>query len=185
MPDFIQSVDWAVLHRIQNVLRCEFMDSAMKIVTHLGDKGFIWIAAGLVLLFFAKYRKDGIVLWIGLLVGLLVFNVLLKNIFMRDRPCWIDTDFVLLIPNPKDFSFPSGHTGSSVIAATILTMTDRKFGYAAIPLAILIAFSRLYLYVHFPSDVLVSAVLGVIIGAAVKTAADKLIVNKSAVKPRE
>ena len=67
----------------------------------------------------------------------------------------------LLIADPTDYSFPSGHTLSSVIGATILTKTDRRFGYAAIPL---IAFSRLYLYVHFPSDVLAAAVLGVMIG---------------------
>ena len=66
----------------------------------------------------------------------------------------------LLIADPTDYSFPSGHTLSSVIGATILTKTDRRFGYAAIPLAALIAFSRLYLYVHFPSDVLAAAVLG-------------------------
>ena len=71
---------------------------------------------------------------------------------------------MLLIANPTDYSFPSGHTLSSVIGATILTKTDRRFGYAAIPLAALIAFSRLYLYVHFPSDVLAAAVLGVLIG---------------------
>ena len=70
----------------------------------------------------------------------------------------------LLIADPTDYSFPSGHPLSSVIGATILTKTDRRFGYAAIPLAALIAFSRLYLYVHFPSDVLAAAVLGVMIG---------------------
>lgn len=70
----------------------------------------------------------------------------------------------LLIANPTDYSFPSGHTLSSVISAVILAKTDRRFGYAAIPLAVLIAFSRLYLYVHFPSDVLVAAVLGLVIG---------------------
>ena len=71
----------------------------------------------------------------------------------------------LLIADPTDYSFPSGHTLSSVIGATILTKTDRRFGYAAIPLAALIAFSRLYLYVHFPSDILAGAILGVVIGA--------------------
>ena len=70
----------------------------------------------------------------------------------------------MLIADPTDYSFPSGHTRSSVLGATILTKTDRRFGYAAIPLAALIAFSRLYLYVHFPSDVLAAAVLGVMIG---------------------
>lgn len=70
----------------------------------------------------------------------------------------------LLIASPTDYSFPSGHTLSSTIAATILTKTDRRFGYAAIPLAVLIALSRLYLYVHFPSDVLIAALLGLLIG---------------------
>lgn len=88
----------------------------------------------------------------------------LKNFVARPRPCWLDSSVRLLIANPTDYSFPSGHTLSSVIGATILTKTDRRFGYAAIPLAALIAFSRLYLYVHFPSDVLAAAVLGVLIG---------------------
>ena len=70
----------------------------------------------------------------------------------------------LLIASPTDYSFPSGHTLSSTIAATILTKTDRRFGHAAIPLAVLIALSRLYLYVHFPSDVLIAALLGLLIG---------------------
>ena len=70
----------------------------------------------------------------------------------------------LLIATPTDYSFPSGHTLSSTIAATILTKTDRRFGYVAIPLAVLIALSRLYLYVHFPSDVFAAALLGLLIG---------------------
>ena len=97
-------------------------------------------------------------------VGVLVGNVCLKNLIARPRPCWLDSSVRLLIADPTDYSFPSGHTLSSVIGATILTKTDRRFGYAAIPLAALIAFSRLYLYAHFPSDVLAAAVLGVMIG---------------------
>lgn len=95
---------------------------------------------------------------------MLVGNVCLKNLIARPRPCWLDSSVRLLIADPTDYSFPSGHTLSSVIGATILTKTDRRFGYAAIPLAALIAFSRLYLYAHFPSDVLAAAVLGVMIG---------------------
>lgn len=82
----------------------------------------------------------------------------------RSRPCWLDQSICLLISSPTDYSFPSGHTLSSTIGATILTKTDRRFGYAAIPLAVLIAISRLYLYVHFPSDILGAAILGVMIG---------------------
>lgn len=98
---------------------------------------------------------------------MLVGNVCLKSFIARPRPCWLDSSVRLLIADPTDYSFPSGHTLSSVIGATILTKTDRRFGYAAIPLAALIAFSRLYLYVHFPSDVLAAAVLGVMIGELV------------------
>lgn len=101
---------------------------------------------------------------VGLLVGLLVGNICLKNLVARARPCWIDPGVPLLIGNPADYSFPSGHTLSSVIAATILYDTDKRFGIPAIILAVLIAFSRLYLYVHFPTDVLAAALLGVLIG---------------------
>lgn len=80
----------------------------------------------------------------------------------------------LLIANPTDYSFPSGHTLSSVIGTTVLTKANRKFGFAAIPLAALIAFSRLYLYVHFPTDILAAAVLGVGIGLVTCTIGDKL-----------
>ena len=80
----------------------------------------------------------------------------------------------LLIENPTDYAFPSGHTLSSVIGAAVLTKANRKFGLAAIPLAALIAFSRLYLYVHFPNDILAAAVLGVGIGLVTCTIGDKL-----------
>ena len=90
------------------------------------------------------------------------------------RPCWLDPETPLLIAVPKDFSFPSGHTLSSAIGATVLTGTDRRFGWAAIPLAVLMAFSRLYLYVHFPSDVLAGKVLGVGIGLMAFSGGKKL-----------
>ena len=104
-------------------------------------------------------------LWmiLGLAVGVLVG----KNLIARPRPCWLDDSVMMLISSPADYSFPSGHTLSSVIGATVLTKTDRRFGWAAIPLAAVIAFSRLYLFVHFPSDILAGAILGVIIGEAV------------------
>ena len=111
-----------------------------------------------------KYRRQGVLLLVGLIAGVLVGNACLKNLIARPRPCWLDSSVQLLIANPTDYSFPSGHALSSVIGATVLTKTNRCFGYAAIPLAALIAFSRLYLYVHFPSDVLAAAVLGVVIG---------------------
>ena len=106
-------------------------------------------------------------------LGFLTGNIILKNLIARPRPCWINTDIILLIENPSDYSFPSGHTLSSAICATVLTITDKKFGLVAIPVACLIAVSRLYLYVHFPSDVLFSVVYGIFIGIMVCCIAGK------------
>ena len=158
------ALDWGILHWIQNNISCPFLDAVVPKLTMLGNAGIIWIFAGVLLLCTKKYRRQGALVLMGLLVGLLVGNVALKHLVARSRPCWLDPSVQLLIATPTDYSFPSGHTLSSVIGATILTKTDRRFGYAAIPLAALIAFSRLYLYVHFPSDVLAAAVLGVLIG---------------------
>ena len=124
-----------------------------------------------------KYRSEMVWLILGLMLGSLyaivygAVNLTVPlppmSLVTFDAPApllGLDSSVRLLIADPTDYSFPSGHTLSSVIGATILTKTDRRFGYAAIPLAALIAFSRLYLYVHFPSDVLAAAVLGVMIG---------------------
>ena len=108
----------------------------------------------------------GVVLLGCLAVGALIGNGLIKNAVMRPRPCWLDESVTMLIETPSDYSFPSGHTMASVIGATILTAANRKFGLIAIPLAVLIAFSRMYLYVHFPSDILGGLVLGLAISAA-------------------
>ena len=109
--------------------------------------------------------STGLLCWQVLPWGDLVGNVFLKHLIARPRPCWLDQSVPLLIAVPNDYSFPSGHTLASVIGATILTAADRRFGLIAIPLAILIAFSRLYLYVHFPSDILGAVILGLGIGA--------------------
>ena len=134
----------------------------------------VWESAAAALLCTKKYRRQGAVLLLGLLCGLLVGNVCLKHLVARARPCWLDESVHLLIASPTDYSFPSGHTLSSTISATILTKADRRFGYAAIPLAVLLAFSRLYLFVHFPSDVLAGAVLGLVIGEVVSRYGPKL-----------
>ena len=136
------SIDWSILHWVRDVLTCPFLDFLMPKLILLSNGGAVWLLA----------------------VGMLVGNVCLKNFIARPRPCWLDSSVRLLIADPTDYSFPSGHTLSPVIGATILTKTDRRFGYADIPLTALIAFSRLYLYAHFPSDVLAAAVLGVMIG---------------------
>ena len=158
------NLDWIILHGLRVLTTCPLLDFWMPRITALGNSGIVWVVAAIVLLCTKKYRRYGVMLLVGLAAALLLGNLALKNLFARPRPCWLDSSVRLLIADPTDYSFPSGHTLSSVIGATILTKTDRRFGYAAIPLTALIAFSRLYLYVHFPSDVLAAAVLGVMIG---------------------
>lgn len=167
MAETITQLDFSLLYRIQDTLRCGFLDFLMPKITFLGNAGLIWLCSAGIMLLTKRYRRSGVLLLAGLAVGLLIGNVAMKHLFARPRPCWLDPTVSLLIASPTDYSFPSGHTLSSVIAATVLTATDYRLGLAAIPLAALIAFSRLYLFVHFPSDVLVSVILGVAIGLAV------------------
>ena len=134
------------------------------IVTELGSSGAIWIIVAIAFLISKKYRKYGIILSIGLIMSLLIGNLLLKPLVARPRPCWIESNYPLLVSNPTDYSFPSGHTLASTISAVIITYADKKFRIIAIILATLITFSRLYLFVHFPSDVFAAIILGVIIG---------------------
>lgn len=170
--EFIQNVDWAILRFIRDNLFCPFLDAVMPVVSAAGNSGIIWIAISAILLCSKKYRKYGLLCLCGMLVGLVIGNVALKNLVARPRPCWTE-DISLLIKNPTDFSFPSGHTLSSVISAVILCSAGRRFAAFAIPLAVLIAVSRLYLFVHFPSDVIFAALLGLAIGFLTLAAGEK------------
>lgn len=147
-------MDFAILDWIQAHLRCGFMDVLMTMITTLGNTGMIWIAFGVVLLFFKKYRPWGLTLLIGLAIGSILGNEIIKHIVCRPRPCHLNEAVELLIKRPSSYSFPSGHTCSSFIGAITLTWANKKFAYFAFPLAALIAFSRMYHYVHFPTDIL-------------------------------
>ncbi len=164
----ITEIELTLLYSIQTLFKCRLLDSLMPFFSFIGDCGMIWLCVAAALAVTKKYRRAGIVLPVGLLVGVLVGNLLMKNLFARPRPCWLDgTAVEMLVSIPRDFSFPSGHTLSSVIAATVLTNAERRFALPAIITAALIAFSRLYLFVHFPSDVAASVILGIAIGSAV------------------
>lgn len=153
-------MDFAILDFIQENIRCGFLDTIMPMISRLGNSGFIWILGAAVLASTNKYRKNGILILLILLTGVIVGNLFLKHLVMRPRPCWINQDVDMLIKIPKDYSFPSGHTLSSFGAATGFMYADRRMGIAAFIVAVTIAFSRLYLYVHFPTDVLGGAVIG-------------------------
>ncbi len=156
-----------VLDFIQEHLRCGFLDKALPIITKLGDAGIFWIIVAIVLLFFKKTRKMGIMTGVALILGLIIGNLTLKPLIARVRPYDMPgVEMDLLIERLSDKSFPSGHTLASFEAATVLLINDKRFGIPAIVLASIIAFSRLYLYVHYPTDVLGGIVLGVLIAFA-------------------
>lgn len=163
----IQEMDFAALEWIQLNVRCEWLDWLMPKVTLLGEFGLFWIAVTLIMLLVRRHRRCGAMLACGLTTGVIVGNVLLKNLIARPRPCWIDSSVDMLVAVPTDFSFPSGHTLACFVAATVLLRYDKRLGIAALAIAVAVAFSRLYLYVHFPSDVVCGAALGVAIGLAV------------------
>lgn len=107
-------------------------------------------------------RKYGLAMLVGLCIDVIVCNGLLKNLVARTRPCDVNTAIQLLISHPTDYSFPSGHTAASFTAVAALYFSgDKKIWKAAIVLGILIAFSRMYLYVHYPTDILGGLLLGI------------------------
>ena len=118
---------------------------------------------------------------VSMVLGLIIGNVILKNLIQRARPCWIDTNILLLIPKPTDYSFPSGHTLASFEAAIMILLHNKKWGIPAIIFAILIAFSRMYLFVHFPTDILGGIIIAAGISIAVYYGYEK-IKNKKTIK---
>ena len=158
--------DLPILEWIAANLKCAFLDAVMPVITLLGDAGIFWIAIAVVFLFIPKYRRIGLGMGVALIMGLLVCNVTMKPLFARPRPydyqlLHFGKEIKLLIEAQHDFSFPSGHTLASFEAATAIAIRNKKMGIPALVLACLIAFSRLYLYVHYPTDVLFSVAMGI------------------------
>lgn len=153
-----------ILDFIQANFQCRFLDVFFSTVTKLADSGIFWILLAVIFLFFKKTRKTGLMMGVALLCGLIVGNLTLKPLIGRIRPYDLNPGVSLLIDKLHDYSFPSGHTLSSFEEATVLLIRDKRFGIPAIILAAIIALSRLYLYVHYPTDVLAGAVLGITFG---------------------
>lgn len=165
----ILEFDWAVLQFVEKLWN-PVMDVIMRVITLSGDSGIIWVVLGLILAVTKKYRKFGAVILISLLFSLLINDLLLKNLVARPRPY----DFTLwpqefhwpeLIKKEKNFSFPSGHTSSSFAAATAIWFTKKKrLIIPATVWASLIAFSRVYVHVHYATDVLGGIAVGILYG---------------------
>ena len=161
------SFDLPILDWIQANLQSGFMDKFMPFITIFRDAGIFWMVWAGVLLIFRKTRKTGIGMFIAMILGLLVCNITLKPLVARIRPYDLQLEefgvtIKLLSGAMHDFSFPSGHTIASFEAAVVLLKNGKKMGIPAMILAVLISFSRLYLYVHYPTDVIASIILGTI-----------------------
>ena len=160
------SFEFAILDWIQANLRNPIMDLLMPAITTLGNSGLIWIILAGILILMPKYRKVGMAVMAGLALEVICCNLVLKPLVARVRPCDVNTAVQLLVARPDDFSFPSGHTGASFAAASALPFSRSRLWIPSLVLAVLIAFSRLYLYVHYPTDILAGALLGVMAGWA-------------------
>jgi len=157
----IQEADYLILNYIQNNLHFLLLNKIMTYISFIGNAGAIWIIITILFLISKKTRHTGLIMAISLILCLLIGNITLKPLVARIRPFDINPEITLLIPKPTDYSFPSGHTMSSFAASTAIFSYNKFYGKLAIVLALLISFSRLYLYVHFPSDVFIGMIIGI------------------------
>ncbi len=176
MINALNAYELQILDFIHEKLSCGFLDFLMPAVTLFGEGGIFWIAVAAILLIPKKTRKLALTLGCAFLLGLIFGNGILKNVFARIRPYDANPSALdwLLVDVLSDYSFPSGHTLVSMEAASVLLCRNRKpWGWLALGLGIAVMFSRLYLYVHYPLDVLAGCVLGVLFGLVSVLIADK------------
>ena len=149
------------LQSLQSI-RTAPLDVIMKCITTMGNMGLLWIGLAIVLAIIPKTRKCGLTMGMAMAITFIIGNLVLKNLLMRGRPCWVDDSVNMLVKIPKDFSFPSGHTMNGVTASLVIFFYNHKAGIAPIILACAIAFSRMYVFVHWPTDIICGAILGAV-----------------------
>lgn len=174
----IQKLDNSILLYIKNNAHGPIMDKFMVIMTSMGNSGFIWVAIGIILLISKRYRKVGFITLAALLLSAILGEGILKHMVQRMRPSTDIPAVNLLIAKPLSFSFPSGHAASSFAAAGVLAKYFKDYALEVYTMAALIAFSRLYLYVHYPSDVAAGIILGLICSKTALYGYSKLIMQK-------
>lgn len=187
----IFNFDASILLFIQNHIRQPWLSPIVIGITHLGDKGLFWIALTLLMIYFRKTRRTGYTSLIAMTIGLLVTNLILKNWIARVRPYELIEGLQLIIGKQKDFSFPSGHACNSFAAgwAMFRGLKKRSWGVAALVLAILITLSRIYVGVHYPTDILAGAAIGIAAAEAarpiVKALAQRFPAFRDFIRPTE
>lgn len=162
--NFITKIDLSILNFIQDTLKSGFMDKMMTSITALGNMGIFWLLLIIVFLSSKEYKKLAKIMIVSLIINTVLVNIIIKPIVGRVRPFELVDGIKLLVLKPTDPSFPSGHSAISFCMMTVIVLfsKSKSLNIMAIVLAFLIAFSRLYLYVHYPTDVIVGALLGVL-----------------------
>ncbi|WP_304426915.1 phosphatase PAP2 family protein [uncultured Adlercreutzia sp.] len=160
----------AILDAIQTI-HVGWLDTLVAAFTSLGNAGALFIFTGLVLCCIPRTRKLGVAVLVAIALGALVTNLTIKPLLMRPRPCDVNPDIIMLVPRPHGSSFPSGHTTAAfACAGALLFMRDprtpRALAITALIVAILMGLSRLYCYVHYPTDVLAGCLIGLAAGFA-------------------
>ncbi len=179
----ITNIDCAILKFMASIHN-PVTDSIFSFITWLGDDGKLWIGIALVLLFFPKYRKTGIAMIVGLITFHFLCNGFLKDLFGRPRPYVLMPEIMNSIPSvvdiPSSYSMPSGHTMMSFVCAEILSGNIKKATLPAYIMAVLMGLSRIYLLVHYPTDVIVGAVLGILLAKLINYLKDRFFPEKTA-----
>ena len=161
----LMEIESSILLWIQNNLRCGILTPVMRVITTLGNGGAFWIVLTLLLLLvFKRTRRMGVYCAASMLLTLLVVNLCIKPLAARTRPYELIQGLEILVSRPRDYSFPSGHSANSLSCAwTLFRLAPKKYGVPALVLAVLIALSRLYVGVHYPTDVLAGAAIGILL----------------------
>lgn len=158
--EIIYNFDRTILNTIQQALRCGFLDSFILALSYITTSGVIWMVAGVAMLLSRKNRASGIIMLVSLTVVFLTGDVLLKHLINRPRPFTVNTDIILLTKLLSSSSFPSTHSALAAASTTVFFAKNKVLGLIVAAITVCIAFSRLYLYVHYPTDVLTGLILG-------------------------
>ncbi len=175
MLEWLLNLDGNLLLFLQENVRNPVLTPLLRAITTLGNGGAVWIALAVLLLCIPRTRKVGCMVAAALLGTLLVNNMILKNLAARTRPYEVIEGLTYLVREPTDYSFPSGHAGCSFAAACVMfRRLPGRYGVPALILAILISLSRLYVGVHYPSDVLFGMISGILISYGAEAIVNRL-----------
>ncbi len=162
MISYLQNIDIKMLNMINKKFHYRILDKIMPLITALGNGGIVWFAISIYLMSGENHRTEGYMVLASIAIAAVIGEGIIKHLIKRTRPFVNMLECKLLISKPITYSFPSGHTASSFAAAGIFISANSKFSIMALILASLIAFSRVYLNVHYPTDVIMGIILGLL-----------------------